>query len=784
MREHDVPADSAELRVAKRVRHYLAHRKPLIHAGDDNLLLGNTTSKPIGAPVYPEFLGLMIWPELDTIGEREVNPQRLTPDEAETLNLDVFPYWIDETALELVRAQAGSPPPMCLRLLEKIAFYISGKVGCISHCVPYYERVLREGMRAIVVEAKQRELELAAAPPGPARDESLDFYRAVQIALQGMIEYATRLGVEARRRSEAERDPKRRAELLELAALCEQVPAGPARSFREALQSLWICQIGIHAENTNMAMSPGRLDQILWPWYRDDVVAGRLTPEQAVELCCCLWLKLADNTNLVPETAERLWGGAGSTPAVTFGGVDAQGRDAVNDLTYVLLRTTELMKLRDPSVNARYHYEVNDHRYRQRVVEVICSTGAIPAFHNDVTDIATLVNQGESLEHAREFAVVGCVELASRGRDYGASSSIMFNLARALELALYQGKSAIMGDEQLGPRTPDPTTLDDFEQFYAAFEVQLRWLIGQAVEINERLAAVHQAALPTPLLSALFEGPLEQGRDLIRGGAVYNSSGASHVAFPDVVDSLVAIEYAVFRERRCTMAELIAALRTNFRGHDELHAFLRNKAPKFGTEHELALAHSKRLVDLLYAIYQSHVNYRGGRYRPAYWTMTTHAGQGKLCGALPSGRAAHAVFSSGITPASQASPDIVTAFSAVAALDARSIPGGEALNIKYTPCRVDEDRGAYLERFGELVEGYFRKGGMQVQFNVQSYATLIDAAKHPENYPELIVRVSGYSAYFKDLSPPMQEELILRTQYDLGSGAAVPLPDDWKETLR
>lgn len=782
------PHEPGEIVVAKRVRHYLSKRAPTFH--DDNLLAGATTSKRLGAPVYPELLtGMSIWPELEVISRRDANPQLLTKQEAEILNFEVYPYWIDKTVLEVARARLGKPPPMCLRLVERIAFFISGKIGCISHCVPRYDRVLSEGMEAIIAEARARELELArgadAAPNLDQVREQIVFYQAVQVALRGAIEYASNLAEDARARARAATDESTRREYEALAEVSERVPAKAARSFREAVNSLWLCQVAIHAENINMAMSPGRLDQVLWPYYQADVAAGRLTPEQAVELCCCLWLKLSDNTNLVPETAERLWGGAGSTPAVTFGGVDEHGHDAVNDLTYVLLRTTELMALRDPSVNARYHYEVNDRRYRQRVVEVIVNTRAIPAFHNDVSDIATLVNQGQSPAHARDFAIVGCVELASTGRDYVASSSIMFNLARAMELTLRQGKSAITGDEQLGPRTKDPREIESYEEFWQLFTTQLRWLMEQAIEMNEELGRVHQDVFPTPLLSALFEGPLEFGRDLIRGGAIYNSSGASHVAFPDVCDSLNAIEVAVFREQRATMAELIDALDSDFAPpHDRLHDFLVNKAPKFGTEDPVALRTSKRLVDFIYEVYQSHQNYRGGPYRPAYWTMTTHAGQGKLCGALPSGRKAHKVFSSGITPASQSAPDIIRALNAVAALDSKSIPGGEALNIKYTPRRADEDEQAYLERFGDLVEGYFRKGGMQVQFNVQSYEDLIEAMNHPEDYPDLIVRVSGYSAYFKDLSKPMQEELISRTQYDLHSGTAVPLPAGWEESGR
>jgi formate C-acetyltransferase len=360
---------------------------------------------------------------------------------------------------------------------------------------------------------------------------------------------------------------------------------------------MWLCFVGIHAENINMAMSPGRLDQLLYPFYKRDVEENQLTPEEALETSCCLWLKLADNTNLVPETAEKLWGGAGSTPAVTLGGVDAGGEDAVNDVTYLLLKATELMALRDPSVNARFHAEKNERRYRERVSEVIVNTKAVPAFHNDMADIQTLVNQKVSLEHARDYAIVGCVELASSGRDYVSSSSIMFNLASAMEMALLNGRRSITGDEQIGPQTGDAAAFASYDEFWEAYKQQLKWLLEQAIELNECLGKVHQEILPTPLLSSFFEGPMEKGRDLIFGGALYNSSGGSHVAFPDVCDSLNAIECAVFRDRRMTMGDMVEAVKSNFGPpHDRHLDYLRNKAPKFGTEDPVAVKNSQSLV--------------------------------------------------------------------------------------------------------------------------------------------------------------------------------------------
>ncbi len=773
---------SAPLSRSRAVAHYLTNREPTFH--DDNLLAGGTTSRRIGAPVYPELLGLTIWPELETIGEREGNPQLLTPEDGRILNEEVFPYWLDRSVLEVARRrckEATGGAPTSLRLFERIVFYICGKAGCISHCVPTYQRALDEGLSAVIDEAAERERALRDGASSAETAEQIVFYQALQTALGGIIEYASSLSKRAAELASAASDPVKKADLQALAEVCAQVPARPARSFREAVNSLWLCQVGIHAENINMAMSPGRLDQVLYPYYRRDVDAGSLTPEQALELCCCLWLKIADNTNLVPETAEKLWGGAGSTPAVTLGGVDADGADAVNDLTYIFLKTTELMALRDPSVNARFNYEVNDRRYRQRLAEVILNTRAIPAIHNDVSDIGTLVNQDVELEHARDFAIVGCVELASSGRDYVSSSSIMFNLAAAMEMTLLNGKRRITGDEQIGPETGDATQFTSFEEFWKAFGTQLVWLLGQAIEFNEILGKVHQDVLPTPLLSAFFEGPMASGRDLVQGGALYNSSGASFLAFPDVCDSLNAVESAVFVDQKLSMAEMIAAIDADFTApHDRHLPYLKKRAPKFGTEHSIAVKNSSRLVELIYRTCQDHINYRGGPYRPAYWTMTTHAGQGKLAGALPNGRRAQETFSSGITPASQAASSLVEAYNAIGSLPAEHIPGGEAMNMKYTPPVAGEDREAYLERFGDLFEGYFKKGGLQVQFNIQSYETFIDAKKNPHKYPEMIVRVSGYSAYFNDLSAPMKDELITRTQYDLMSGSSVSLPGSWR----
>jgi formate C-acetyltransferase len=758
-----------EIRYAKAVNFFLSNKQPQFF--DDNLLAGTTTSKPFGAPVYPELTGMTIWPELDTISTREKNPLLLSAGEAKELNLDIFPYWMDKNILEHTRKKF--PGLQGFGLLEKLVFFFATKAGTISHTIPDYSVALEKGLESMIADAASREAALIASGAlSPEDTQKRDFYRAVQIALQGIIAYAANLSSRAQELADQTPDPQRKQNFLAMSAICKKVPAGPAETFREAVNALWIIQVAIHAENINMAMSPGRLDQVLYPYYRRDRDNGRLTDKEAVEILSSLWFKLNDNTNLVPETAEELFGGAGTVPAVTVGGINENGDDAVNELTYIMLKVTELLRLRDPSLNARYNYEKNSAEYLERVAEVVVNTKSVPAFHNDVADIQTLENQGITTQHARDFGIIGCVEMGVPGKTYDASSAIMFNLVSSLELTLYNGKRPITGDEVMSIETGDPASFKTFDEFREAFQEQVRWMLGKAIELNEAFGLVHQEILPTPLLSAFFDGPLEKGKDLIFGGARYNASGTTHIGFADTVDSLNAVEKAVFVDKKCTFAELLQALRADFAGYEKLHAYLVNKTPKFGTDDPIAVKNSQNLIRFLYDFYQSHTNYRGGKYKPAYWTMTNHAGQGKLSGALPNGRKANKVFASGITPASQAAQELTTCLRVVGGLDGLCIPMGEALNLKFPEVNIPDD----IKRFAQTVEAYFRSGGLHVQFNIMSYEMLLDAKKNPEKYPELLVRVSGYSAYFKDLNEAMKDEIITRTEYDLRRGQANPFP--------
>jgi formate C-acetyltransferase len=441
-----------------------------------------------------------------------------------------------------------------------------------------------------------------------------------------------------------------------------------------------------------------------------------------------------------------------------------------------MLRATELMKLRDPNLNARYYSGINPPIYLKRICEVNINTGATPAIHNDKAVISTLTQRGETDEQARDYGIIGCVEPGSNGRSYGHTGAILLNLASILELTLFNGRHRHTGiDMKISKETGDPDGFTTFEQFKNAFKEQAKWMITQATELNNEFGRIHQKFYPTPILSSLFEGPMDKGKDLIYGGAVINSSGAAIIGLADVVDSLSAIQKYVFEDKSITFSDLIKAIESNFEGYKELHTRLMNpdKTPKYGNENNMADDNALWLVKFLNEVFEKIPNYREGFYRVGFWTMTNHAGFGRLLRAIPNGRKDRENFASGITPVSGVTPYLTKTLNSVAKLPNDCLSNGVALNLKYTP-EVE-----MLDKFAATVEGYFddknegSEGGMEIQFNITSRETFEDARVNPENHRELLVRVSGYTAYFIDLNPQMQKEIIERTEYLLSTGEMV-----------
>ncbi len=762
---------------------------------DTSLFAGSTTSKFKGVPLYPEFLALALWPELWTISKRKSNPFYLSEEDAKELNYNIFPHWMENTIQELARKKYR-PPEM--KVFERLVFFLASKPNCISHTLPDFSKAINKGLRAVINEANEKRASAKL-------DSQIEFYSAIAESLEGIISYSRNLAIAAKKTAEKESDPVLKKELLDIAGINTRVPEFPARTFREGLTTVWLCWTAIHLENPNVGMSLGRLDQVLYELYLSDIDNEVISIADAIELLCCLWLKIGDHVPTIPEAGEQLFGGTGSNQAITIGGVDKNGNDAVNDLTYIMLRATELMKLRDPNLNARYYPGVSSKEYLERLCDANVNTGATPALHNDKAVIKALTSKGDSIEHARDYGVIGCVEPGSNGRAYGATGAILFNLTSVLELTLYNGRHRHTGmDVLISKETGDPKNFTSFDEFKNAFAEQGRWLVEQAASLNNIFGRIHQDFYPTPILSALFEGPIEKGKDIIQGGAVINSSGATIIGLADVADSLSAIQKVVFEEKIISFAGLLDALNKNFEGYPNLYCLLNNpfKIPKYGNEDTIADANVQWIIELMDKSFGEKENYRGGKYRVGYWTMTNHAGFGRLMKAMPNGRKAHKNFTSGITPVSAVTPVLTKALNSIAKQPVECLSNGVALNLKYTPeynplnppllrgnegvvsfdKENEKKRYMMLENFAASVRAYFDgadgdmdsgNGGMEIQFNITTHDTFVDAVKHPKNHLDLLVRVSGYTAYFKDLNPQMQKEIIDRTEYLLSTGRAV-----------
>lgn len=753
-----------ELRQAGAVNYIMSNKKPIIH--DKHLIAGSTTSKEAGIPIYPELIGTALWPELGTITDRKLNPNDLSQKDAELLSLEVLPYWMERNVREHARERFGDPK--CQHLEESWVFYFMMKNNAISHTVPGFPKILNEGLEKI--REKSAELEKQADS-----EDKRNFYQAAQISIDGVLTYSQHLSEEALRLAEGldPNDPEqagRIAELKEMSRICAKVPAKPAETVHEAVQSIWTSFVCLHCENANSALSIGRLDQMLQPFFMNDMARAKNDQEKeaivkrTMELVGSLFVRINDHDPCIPNVGWKLFGGSSSDDTVTVGGVDRDGKNAVNDMTYIILKTNEMLGFQDPNMNARYYSGINSKEYLRRLVEVNVNMGASPSIHNDKTMIEALVHEGFALDDARDWAATGCVEPTIVGKHYGHTNAMLLNMVAPLEMTLYNGVIPLSG-EKVGPETGNVrTAFPTFEDFYQAYKKQLKYLIEQSIEINNNLGIAHQYIKPTPLLSTFYEGPLEKGKDLIQGGAVYNTSGVALVALSDVVDSLLVTKDLVYKNKEIDFGTLMKAINDDFdNGHEALLKRI-ERVPKFGSGEDGTVDLAQDIIDFCHEVYNATPNYRGGKYLVGYWSISYHCGWGMLTGALPSGKRKGKSLTPGLTPAPGTTDILLPSIQSVAALDHLKMANNASFNVKLVP-HPGDSHSETLDHFMSYVQSFFDLGGMQWQFNVVSSDTMREAMVHPEDYRWLIVRVSGYNAYFTKLTKDMQIELIERHEY-------------------
>ncbi len=741
---------------------YLMTNKQPVIAGYQ-LLAGTTTrNEACGVIVYPDAQGAMAWGELCSISKRHLNPYDIS-DETRTILNDIFPFWARRNFRELTRTKFNNP--LGLQIDERFVAYFCWKSVGLSHTAPDFNSVLTRGTTGIKADI-QRQLEI-----DDIDSTSRDSLEGMLHGLTGLEAYSANLADEARRLAGLENNEERRAELLQMADNCANVPCMPAATLNEAFQSIWATWIGMHMENTNTGLSIGRIDQWLQPYFIADIeklstdAQRNAYIKQAIELAGCFYLRLTDHMPLSPDIGNYLFGGSPADQAITIGGMTPEGNDGVNDMTYIFLKVTEMLSLHDPNVNARISPNINSDTYIRRLCEVNYTTSATPSMHNDDAVFASLRQHGYPEEHIRDWCAIGCVEPTISGRHCGHTGSILMNMVAALEMALNNGHHPLMRWD-LGPETGTIENFKSFNEFFDAYASQQRFLIANAVALNNMYAEIHASCRPTPFLSAMIDGCITNAQDITWGGALYNTSGSSNIGLADVIDSLLVIKTLVFDMQEITFAELKRAVDNDFKGEPRLHALVQNKVPKFGSGDADALDMAHMVTSLIHGIYAGHTNYRGGPYTAGFWSMSQHVAYGNLSGTLPSGRLAGKAFTPGLTPDPSASKNYLDFITDVAKLKPENMNNNIAFNVKLSPGGED-NRSQLVNTMTGYVKTYCELGGMQMQFNVVDSRVLKDAMANPENYRNLIVRISGYNAYFVSLNKQQQIELIERAEYGI-----------------
>jgi pyruvate formate-lyase/glycerol dehydratase family glycyl radical enzyme len=742
-KKHDNKKEPMVIRRARALEYLLANKKINIFPGE--LIAGNMGTSRISAIMQPELASVFMSEELLWIDRRKTTPFKMPFKERLNLFLKVNPYWLTRNlAFKAFFPNLGRMARYTKEQLNA-TYYLINEAGGIGHFLPNYERLLKSGLNGYLKELDGRED---------------DFSRAARICCQAVGVYAARLSAKTRALAAAEPDENRAAELREIGRICSRVPMNPPETLHEALQALWIAHMAVNMEGLNSAISFGRIDQYLYPFYKADMDAGRITPDKARELLLLFSAKAVEHVFLLSERTSQYHGGYLVVQAAIVGGMDEEGNDATNELTYIFLDVMEQLGLRDPNYQARIHKGSPEH-YIRRVTDVVRKGGGTPAVFGDEAAIEALTSHGFPLREARNYAVVGCVELALPGKSFFSTDAGLLNLPLCMELALNQGRR--FGKKaRLGADTPDPLTMTNMEQVIDAFRRQVDFMAARMIDDLRVMETGNRDHHPTPFSSMLVDGCVESGRDVTAGGALYNSSGVQGVGLADVADSLAAIDDVVFTQKKYTMAEVINAVKNNFNSAGVLRSELL-KAPKFGNDDSLPDNYANMAAHIFHDALNRHENTRGGRYVPGFYSVTCHVAFGKRTPALPSGRLAGEPFASSLGPSNGRDRLGPTALlNSVAHVDSRLAMNGYALNLRFDPSTLSGEKG--VDILSSLVKGFFSQGGMEMQLNVLDAEKLEDARLHPGKYPGLVVRVAGYCAYFDDLPEDSKLEIISRTR--------------------
>ena len=715
------------------------------------LLVGNYNSAQGAIHIVIEFgMGLVMLTEAYRLNTRKYCPVSIsTKDKLKLLSL--IPFWLNHNFFTKCFHSVYQTVKMLLYMLKMEELALPELAG-YGHIVPNYQDIIQKGTEIIIKESREKALET----DDPNRK---NFYKSIEIICRGLENYSENYAKRAEELLVNESDPVRIKDLKNIISVCRNIPSHPAKTFHEAIQMILFLQIALNLDNIDQGISPGRLDNILYPYYKKDIEEGRITREEAKDLCAAFCIKLCELMPGLPESGKYSIGGLSSGQMVCIGGVNKEGEDMTNELSYIFLDIMREIKPRQPNFSARIHKN-SPREFIRRISENLRDGCASPAVINDDIYIPILTKGGRhTLEDARDYILLGCVEPSSCGNTMGSTDAALINVVCPLEYALGLKKP---GSNKVSKATQleRAKNYKDIEEVWEMYCEELSYLIEKMYKFQQKIEIGHQKYMPVPLFSLLIEGCFEKGIDAAWGGAKYNSTGLQAIGCADIADSFTAMEHVVFKEKKCSMSELLEALNNNFKGREDIQAYLEN-SPKFGNNEPRADKWMGRAMNVFADLIKSRYNLRGGPMLPGYYAMTLHVGYGINTGALPSGRELGKPLSSGITPTNCTSRGGPTStLNSIASLPLQLTDNGSIFNFTLDNANLGGDQG--VDIVGGLIKGYFEAGGNQSQVNVFDPALLIKAKENPGLYPWLLVRVSGYTAYFKDLTPDMQQEIIDR----------------------
>ena len=740
-----------------------------IYIEDKSLLAGNQATKNRNAPIFPEYTMEFVMNELDQFEKRDGDIFYITEKTKEQLR-EIAPFWQNNN----LRARGEALLPEEVRVfMETGVFGMEGKLNAgDAHLAVNYERILKDGLRGYEKRVKEYKATLDLTDP-----ESIDkycFYNAVLIVLEAVRNFANRYSVLAKDLAEKELNQERKIELLEISRICSKVPYEPAETFQEAVQSVWFIQLILQIESNGHSLSYGRFDQYMYPYYDRDIKNGTIKESEALELLTCLWIKTL-TINKVRSQAHTL-SSAGSPmyQNVTIAGQTTDKKDAVNDLSFLVLKSVAQTRLTQPNLTVRYHKNINKH-FLDECVEVMRLGFGMPALNNDEIIIPSFMDWQVKEEDAYNYSAIGCVETAVPGKwGYRCTGMSYINFPRMLLCTMNNGVD-LTSNKRFTKGYGYFTEMESYEELLKAWDKTIREITRYSVIVENVIDKASERDVPDILCSALTDDCIARGKTIKEGGAVYDFISGLQVGIANMADCLAAIKKLVYEEKKITRQELWNAILDDFSSPEnkKIQEMLIREAPKYGNDDDYVDQLIVEAYDSYIEEIEKYPNTRynrgpiGGIRYAGTSSISANVGQGMSTMATPDGRNAFEPLAEGCSPAHNSDKNGPTAvFKSVSKLRTNKITGGVLLNQKMTPQMLSTEENR--QKLELLIKTFFnRLHGYHVQYNIVSKETLIDAQKHPEKHKDLIVRVAGYSAFFNVLSKKTQDDIIGRTEQSL-----------------